>query len=63
VPNSVLNVLYRKVHDAPFKVGLEVATAAAVLTGNEVFDSEYIERPPAPPRPTLLRRVLRRLAG
>jgi hypothetical protein len=44
VPNSVLNVLFRKVHDAPFRVGLEVATAAAILNVPDSYTSTYIER-------------------
>jgi len=70
IPNSLINVLFRKVHDAPFKVALEVATAAGALCHNQAYDSEYVDpacvgRPRAvvAARPRFWRRVWRRLAG
>jgi hypothetical protein len=41
VPNSLINVLFRKTKAGEFRVGLEVTTAAAVLKEN-IFNSEYI---------------------
>jgi hypothetical protein len=71
VPNALINVLYRKVHDTPFKVGLEVKTAAGQLTAG-AYTSEFIHRgpgsvrvpvpvPAAPVRPSLARRILNKL--
>lgn len=40
VPNSVINVLFQKVHDAPFRVGLELSTSATHDVGH--FTSPFI---------------------
>lgn len=64
VMNSLINVLCRKVTDAPFRVGLELKTAAAALAGQEEFSSRYIDQPRRPaPKRVPLRQQLRRLAG
>ncbi len=68
VPNSVLNVLFRKVQDTHFKVRLEVATAAGIPYSHQVYNSEYINHFALPtPKPltpsSLLRRIIRKLAG
>ena len=44
VPNSLINVLFRKTSDREFRVGLEVKTAAGALDRNARFTSRYIER-------------------
>jgi hypothetical protein len=69
VANSLINVLYRKVHDAEFRVGLELKTAAANLADQDEFTSPYIERHGGSRRPArtdapalpLRRRAYRRL--
>ncbi len=42
VASANINVLLRKVHDARFRVGLEVKTAAGGLDRNASYTSEYI---------------------
>lgn len=63
VTSCLINVLYRKKHDAPFRVGLEVKTAASQLqTGN--YDSSYISRETnaaRPERPGLWARLMANL--
>jgi hypothetical protein len=43
VPDSLVNVLFRKKHDAPFHVGLEVATAAGAISPWSAYQSDYID--------------------
>jgi hypothetical protein len=43
VPNALINVLYRKVRDDEFRVGLEVKTAASALGARARYTSPYIE--------------------
>jgi hypothetical protein len=62
VPNSLINVLFRKVKDGPFRVGLEVKTAAGPLDASAHFDGEYIE-PEAPAIATRRRPFIRRVIG
>jgi len=45
VPASNINVLMRKGAEAPFRVGLEVKTAAADLDKSAAYTSEYIDMP------------------
>lgn len=52
VPNSVINVLFRKVHDAPFRVGLELSTSATHEVGN--FTSKFIHPVTLPARGPVL---------
>jgi hypothetical protein len=69
VPNALINVLFRKVHDAPFKVGLEVKTAASQLRQDASYDGEYIDPrtlgavAAAPAKAPFLKRLLGKLAG
>ncbi|MDB5306304.1 MAG: hypothetical protein JWO38_506 [Gemmataceae bacterium] len=44
VPQGLINVLFRKRHEGGFRVGLEVKTAAAALTGDIRYTSRYIDR-------------------
>jgi hypothetical protein len=45
VPNALINVLFRKVHDAPFRVGPEVKTAAGRHRPDADYTSAFIARP------------------
>ena len=47
VPNSVINVLFQKVTDAPFRVGLELSTSATSQVGT--FSSKFIHPASLPP--------------
>ncbi|HEX4609501.1 MAG TPA: methyltransferase domain-containing protein [Urbifossiella sp.] len=46
VPNSLINVLFRKRHEGVYRVGLEVKTAAGSLDGSG-YTSRYIQKPGA----------------
>ncbi len=45
LPASNVNVLFRKGEERPFRVGLEVKTAAGDLDKNAAYTSEYIDTP------------------
>ena len=58
IPASNINVLFKKGADKPFRVGLEVKTAAGDLDKHAAYTSEYIERSELKVKRPLVKRLM-----